>query len=145
MSPKGDRHEIVRGALLNWWRRNLPDEFDLHAEPGWRAGATDYFEPDFLIGPAACNPTSVPPADVALLIEVAHSSLRFDTMAKARSFAALGVREYWVVNAETLKTRVHLAPAAAGYTSVVEVLSGEALAPRFVAPLSVRLAELGID
>ena len=61
MSPKGNRHEVVRTAILNWLRRNLPDEFDLCVEPGWRA-AGSYCEPDFLVGPAGCNPRRCPRA-----------------------------------------------------------------------------------
>jgi hypothetical protein len=40
MSPKGNHHEVVRGAILNWLRRNLADEYDLHVEPGWRAAGS---------------------------------------------------------------------------------------------------------
>jgi len=145
MSPKGDRDEIVRGAILNWLRRTLPNEYDLHAEPGWRASDADYFEPDFLIGPAGCNPTSIRPEDVVLLIEIAHSSLRFDTTAKAGGYGSLGVREYWVVDAETLATRVHGRPSAGGYGSVVELASREMLAASLVPALAVMLADLGID
>src|SRR5258705_69015 len=83
---KGNRHEIVRGALLNWLRRSLPADVDFHAEPGWRADGTEYVEPDFLVGPAGCNPTSVSPEIVALVIEVARSSLRFDTTIKASRY-----------------------------------------------------------
>ena len=145
MSPKGNRHEVVRGALHNWLRHQLPDEFDYHVEPGWRAGGTHYFEPDFLVGPAGCNPTSIRPEDVVLLIEVAHSSLRFDTTNKAINYAALGVREYWVVNAKTLATRVHREPSAKSYASVVKVSPGETLAPALVPSLAVKLIDLAID
>ncbi|NJO33298.1 MAG: hypothetical protein HC869_09275 [Rhodospirillales bacterium] len=55
MAPKGNRHEVVCGALHNWLRRHLPDEFDYHNEPGWAATATLYFEPDFVLGPAASS------------------------------------------------------------------------------------------
>jgi Uma2 family endonuclease len=145
MSPKGNRHEVVRGAILNWLRRNLPDQFDLHGKPGWRASGADYVEPDFLIGPAGCNPTSVSPADIALLIEIAHSSLRFDVTTKARSYAQLGVREYWVVNAATLATRVHRQPSGQGYASVVNVEPDGKLEAAFIPRLAIRLADLAID
>ncbi len=145
MSPKGNRHEVVRGAILNWLRRNLPDQFDLHAEPGWRAGDADYFEPDFLIGSIGCSPTSILPADVVLLIEIAHSSLRFDMEPKARSYASLGVREYWVVNAETLATRVHREPSANGYAKTTDVSPHDNLAAAFVPSLVVKLANLRIE
>ena len=143
MSPKGDRHEIVRSAILNWLRRSLPDEFDLHVEPGWRPGG-NYCEPDFLIGPAGCSPTAVPPKDVVLLMEVAHWSLKFDTTIKANMYASLGVRDYWVINAQTLATKVHRGPAIKGYASAVEVRPSRKLTPLFMPSLSLKLADLGI-
>ena len=145
MSPKGDRHEIVRAAIHNWLRRNLPDDIDYHAEPGWRAKGVHYCEPDFLVGPAGCNPTSVDPKDVMLLIEVAHWSLKFDTTIKAGTYASLGVREYWVINARTLTTRVHRAPSAKGYGSAVDVKPSKALLPLLLPSLSLKLADLAIE
>jgi Uma2 family endonuclease len=143
MSPKGSRHEVVRSAILNWLRRNLPNEFDLHVEPGWRLDGS-YCEPDFLVGPAGCSPTSVPPGEVALLIEVADTSLKRDTTTKGGLYARAGVRDYWVVNARSLSTRVHRAPSARGYGSVVNVRASKALACLLVPSLSLRLADLSI-
>jgi Uma2 family endonuclease len=142
MAPKGNRHEVVRAALHNWLRRNLSSQFDYHSEPGWHADATNYFEPDFLVGSAGFDPTSVNPSDVALLIEVAHSSLAFDTTTKAGQYAALGVREYWVVNAVTLATRVYRAPASGGYGDVHTVAANEPLASLLIPSLTIRLVEL---
>ena len=144
MSPKGNRHELVRSAILNWLRRHLPDEFDLHVEPGWRA-AGNYCEPDFLIGPVGSSPTSVRPEEVALLIEVAHWSLKFDTTAKASLYASAGVRDYWVVNARTLATKVYRGPSRKGYGSVLDVKSSKVLVPLGVPSLTLKLADLAID
>jgi Uma2 family endonuclease len=144
MSPKGNRHEVVRGALLNWLRRNLPDELDLHVEPGWRA-VGNYCEPDFLVGRAGCSPTSIRPEEVVLLIEVAHWSLKFDSTVKARLYASAGVRDYWMVNARTLATTVYRAPSANGYGTAVEVSPGETLVPLFVPSLALKLADLAIE
>ena len=143
MSPKGNRHEVVRGAILNWLRRNLPGEFDLHVEPGWRVDG-NYCEPDFLIGPVGCNPTSVNPKNVVLLIEVAHHSLKFDTTTKAGMYAALGVRDYWIVNARTLATKVHREPAAKGFGSIADVKPVKALVPLLLPSLSLRPSDLAI-
>jgi len=143
MSPKGDRHEVVRSAILNWLRRNLPDEFDLHVEPGWRAGG-NYCEPDFLIGPVGCSPTSINPKDVTLLIEVAHHSLKFDTTTKAGMYAALGVPDYWIVNARTLATTVYREPSTEGYGSAADVKPNKALVPLLLPSLSLKLADLPV-
>jgi Uma2 family endonuclease len=144
MSPKGKRHEIVRAALHNWLRRKLPDELDYHVEPGWRAGATQYLEPDILVGPAGFNPVSISAEHVVLLIEVAHSSLRFDTTTKASTYAALGVREYWVVDARTLTTRVHRAPSAKGYASRIKARPTKTIVPLLIPSLALTLADLAI-
>jgi Uma2 family endonuclease len=145
MSPKGNRHEIVRAAIHNWLRRNLPNDIDYHAEPGWRADATHYCEPDFLVGPAGFNPTTVRPKDVMLLVEVAHWSLKFDTTIKADMYASLGVREYWVVNARTLATRVHRDPSAKEYGNVVDVKASKALVPLLLPGLTLKLSSLDIE
>ena len=47
---------------------------------------------------------------VLLAIEVANSSLAYDTGRKSRIYAAYGVREAWVINANTLATRVFRQP-----------------------------------
>jgi Uma2 family endonuclease len=145
ISPKGNRHDRVCGALHNWLRRHLPGDIDYHPEPGWRADANHYFEPDYLMGPAGFDRTSIPPGDVLLLIEVAHSSLAFDTTTKSDQYAALGVREYWVVNAVSLVTRVYRKPSAAGYADETTVGAGGPLTALLVPSLVLKLADLGLN
>ena len=141
-SPKGRRHEAVRGAILNWLRRELPPEFDLHVEPGWRPHETDYVEPDFLICRAGCDPASVAPADVILVIEVAYSSLKLDTTVKASTYARHGVRDYWVVDAKSLATRIYSAPSPSGYGTESEIEATAQLALPGMPAVHRRLAEL---
>ncbi|HEX5998427.1 MAG TPA: Uma2 family endonuclease [Hyphomicrobiaceae bacterium] len=143
MSPKGNRHELVRGAILNCLRRNLPNEYDLHVEPGWRL-AGSYCEPDFLIGAAGCNPTTVAPAEVTLLIEVADTSFKKDSGPKSSLYARAGVRDYWVVNARSLTTRIYRQPSAKGYGSKVNVRPTVALVSLLIPAFQLRLADLAI-
>jgi Uma2 family endonuclease len=146
MSPKGNRHELVRDELQNWIIRRLPETLRLSSEIGWRPPETDtYVEPDLLICPMAFKGVTVAPTDVLLAIEVAHSSLRFDTTTKARLYGALGVREYWVVNAKTLVTHVHREPTGEGYKNAVELAPDVTLTPLFVPALSMKLTDLPID
>ena len=144
MNAKGARHEWVRGQLFLYLARALPVEFSVFSEPGWRPGAELYLEPEILVCMAGFQPSSVPPAEVLLLIEVAESSLKYDTGLKARIYASLGVREYWVVNAKTLDTTVHLEPGALGYGKITTVAPTKTLAPLALPALAVNLGDLKI-
>ncbi|HEY7548360.1 MAG TPA: Uma2 family endonuclease [Hyphomicrobiaceae bacterium] len=112
------------------------------------AGAPDevtYLEPDILIYRRVPEPSRVPASDVLLAIEVAVSSLTYDTGRKSQVYAALGVADYWVVNAVTLTARIHREPLAGRYRSVVELPRTETLMPLPVASLAVRLADLKLE
>jgi Uma2 family endonuclease len=102
-------------------------------------------EPNLLICPRSLTGVSVPPAEVLLAIEVAHSSLKFDVTTKATLYATLGVREYWVVDAQTLITLVHREPSADGYATATNVPPSEMLIPLLAAPLAIRLADLELS
>ena len=146
MSPKGNRHEVVRAAVLKWLIRNLNhDAVELFIEPGWRADDGTYVEPDFVVAAANASPTQVAPGDVLLVIEIAHTSLRYDRSIKAATYGALGIRDYWVVDAVTLATRVFRDPAPAGYTSAVDVAATGTISPLRLSALALRMAELGVE
>jgi Uma2 family endonuclease len=142
MSPKGNRHENVKTLLSNWMLRRLPEDLLLAVEFGWRPNADTYIEPDILIFRNALDPGRVPPSETMLAVEVAVSSLAYDTGRKSQIYAALGVPEYWVIDAATLATRIHREPSAKGYRSTTEAQAGETLVPSLVAPIAVRLADL---
>lgn len=146
MAPKGNRHELVRDEIMNWMIRLLPVTLRLSSEIGWRPPEADtYVEPDLLICPRSLKGVTVPPTEVLLAIEVAHSSLRFDSTTKAKLYSALGVRDYWVVDAQTLATRVHREPSVDGYARVVNVPPSETLVPLLAAPLAIKLADLDLE
>jgi Uma2 family endonuclease len=145
MSPKGNRHELVRDELTDLLIQQLPRAMRLSSEIGWRPDADTYLEPDMLVYSRTFKGVSVPGAEVLLAIEIAGSSMKFDTTAKARVYASLGVREYWVVNAKTLVTKVHRGPSAQAYDSAIEVPPSEALLPLLIPSLAVRLADLSLD
>jgi Uma2 family endonuclease len=146
MSPKGNRHEVLRDELMNWMIERLPGQgLRLSVEIGWRPGGDTYVEPDLLVCPRSFKGPTVPASEVLLAIEVADSSLRFDTSTKARLYATLGIREYWVINAKTLVTRVHREPTASGYRSSTEIGPVEVLQPLFVPLLALKLADLSVE
>ena len=145
MAAKGNRHELVRDEIMNWMIRLLPVTLRLSSEIGWRPPDADtYVEPDLLICPRSFKGVTVPPTEVLLAIEVGHSSLKYDSTTKAKLYAALGVREYWVVDAQTLTTRVHREPSVDGYATAIEVPPGQMLVPLLAAPLAIKLGDLDL-
>jgi Uma2 family endonuclease len=69
------------------------------------------------------------PADMALVVEVAESSLAYDRTVKARIFAAASVPVYWIVNLVDHQIEVYTDPsgpdAAPGYRGRQEYRTGD--------------------
>lgn len=145
MAAKGIRHENVRGSLLNWLIRNIAPDVMLFAEPGWRPDGKTYVEPDFLLTPPGEMSSDADPQSALLVIEIARSSLAYDTGLKARLYARLGVREYWVIDARTLSTRVHRQPDDSMYTSVSTLEPDDAVEASLIPGLSLQLGSLGMS
>lgn len=145
MSPKGNRHELVRDELLNWMINHKPLTVKLSSEIGWRPNAHMYVEPDILIYPNTHKGVTVPAAEVLLAVEIADTSLKFDTTTKALTYASLGVREYWVIDAKMLVTTVHREPSPTGYGNILLASSGDSLSPLLVPALALKLADLALD
>jgi Uma2 family endonuclease len=80
------------------------------------------------------------PRDVALLVEVAHSSLTFDLGRKLRLYASSEISEYWVVDIEHKSIHVHRSPSGNQYTDVVTLQAGNT-----IAPLAAPACQVGVD
>jgi Uma2 family endonuclease len=144
MSPKGHRHENIRRVLCKWIYQRLPNDQDLLVEPGWRPEARAYFEPDLMIVPASVPGMEIPGQDVQLLVEIADSSFDYDTSVKRDAYARLGVREYWVVHAVRLETRVFRKPSPSGYARDDLAGPGDLMTPALVPEIAVRLGDLSL-
>jgi Uma2 family endonuclease len=144
MAAKGSRHELLRDELQDWMVRRLPAEVRLSFELGWRPDGETFLEPDILVSTRGARAPTMPVGEVLLLIEIAKSGFEFDSGVKAKVYARLGVREYWVVDAVTLSTRVFREPGGHGYGSVADVPPAATLMPHLVPALAVSLGGLGI-
>ena len=78
--------------------------------------------------------------EILLLIEVAESSLDRDRGEKAEIYAAVGIRDYWIVNLPERKVEVHRDPVADHYRTIHSFGSGE-----FVQPLAAPNVWLSVD
>jgi Uma2 family endonuclease len=85
-------------------------------------------EPELFVFREGIRVNDVRGPDLALVIEIAYSSLTFDLKIKAPIYAEHGVREYWVVDVENRRTLIHRLSADGAY--------GEPQPIAFDAPLS---------
>lgn len=145
MSPKGARHEILRNELIVNWARRLPNDVKFAEEAPLKLD--DIYEPesDIILFPTSQRVHEVSGDTVLLVVEIADSSLGWDLETKAKTYAMFGVREYWVINARTFETTVHLDPGADRYARVAQVPAVDQLAPSLVPSLVVRLADLPLS
>lgn len=81
-------------------------------------------QPDLaLLKPRADNYAATHPAagDVLLMVEVADSTLAFDTHTKVPLYARAGIAEVWVVAVKKQVIRIYRDPAPRGYRTHLEV------------------------
>jgi Uma2 family endonuclease len=69
-------------------------------------------------------------ADILLIIEIADSSLEYDTTVKLGLYAILGIPEYWVADLHNNRVRIYTQPDRDSYRSSREVGRGEIIAPQ---------------
>jgi len=146
MSPKGNHHEVVKIALLRRWYRAAPDHLNIAPETTFRLSEDTYLEPDVVIYARATGLKGMTGTNVLLVVEIADSSLSYDTGRKAALYAAFGVRELWVVDAVKLTARVFRDPAADGYHDTRDFAATDPLTPLFApADFALRFDELELE
>lgn len=144
MSPKGSRHELVRNTLLVFWYRNRNSRASILGETPVLLDDISQPLPDLMVLAPGIELSDVKADADLLVVEVADTSLAKDTGPKAQLYAAAGIRDYWVINAETLVTTVFRDPSDAGYRSRTDVTPDQTLTPLAAAELAIALDELGI-
>lgn len=82
------------------------------------------------------------PADVLLLVEVADSSLRFDSKVKLPLYAKAGIPEVWIVNLGRRVLSMHRQPVGQAYRESTTHRAGETIAPSLAPYIRVDLARI---
>ena len=133
-------HEVLRGQLPEGWRIRIQSAITTDdSEP----------EPDLAVvfGPASRYAVSHPgPQDMALVIEVADSSLGYDRDVKTRLYARARIATYWIINLVDMQVEVYSDPsgptANPGYRQHQTHRAGEfvplVIAGRTVGSIAVR-------
>ena len=82
------------------------------------------------------------PEEVSLLIEVADTSIEFDTTAKASLYAAAGIADYWVVDLVSRAVIVFREPRSGAYESRSTHRGDQLVRPLSQPEAALRPAEL---
>jgi len=145
---KRDRVHLINGFLVEKMTQNPPhtiadilcgDELDRVLPPGWHVrpakpvrlpGQATMSEPDRCIvrGSARDYLGSDPgPGDIALLVEVADSSLADDRELADKVYGPAGIQVYWIINLVDRQVEVYTGPGPGGYQSRAVYPRGQAV------------------
>ena len=134
--------EALRAAFGPGWvvRPGLPVAAGRWSEP----------EPDISVVPGSPRDYLADhPARPALVVEVAHSSLRLDRTRKAAIYARAGVEDYWILNLADRVLEVHREPARLdtprrrwGYRSIQTLGPNETVSPLAAPAARILVADL---
>jgi Uma2 family endonuclease len=142
MSPKGIRHEVIKGSLNMHWASRLPPDIAMLPETTFRLSEDTFVEPDFVFFRRADGLAALSPSTALLAVEVADSGLSYDLDRKTRIYAAAGVREVWVIEAKSLVAHIRRSPGIDGYRQHATIPPEETLAFAFAPALDLCLGRL---
>ena len=112
-----------------------PVLLDLHSEP----------QPDIALlcpRPDFYRSSHPIPADVLLIIEVADTSLAYDTQIKLPLYALYGIPEVWLAHIPNRQFTVHRTPTHTGYQDVQTLTDLSVLTPLLLPGVTVNLTDL---
>ena len=163
----GKRVELIRGEILemspiNWPHANgvglVSDALAVVFAVGFHINAQQPFsipaavpgsepQPDVAVIPGSRRTATAHPTVAALIVEVADTTLFYDTTTKAQLYAEAGVEDYWVLD---LLNRVLLvfrdpAPIPDGgkaYRTRLTLGPGDTITPLAAPQVSIRVADL---
>ena len=141
MSPQQRAHSFAKNELTYRLRRAL-EQMGSHllsqSEPTLAITEFNAPEPDIVLTSAAKGDGYIPLDSVSLVIEIAHTSARFDLGPKALLYAEHGIPEYWVVELRKKRIRQFWSPSETGYSERRSVDIGDPLE-------SATMPELAVD
>jgi Uma2 family endonuclease len=110
---------------------------------GLEIGDGNLRQPDLMVVRLPLSRDSRPTGEsVALVIEVAHSSLPDDLGEKRGKYAAAGIAEYWVVDVQHALLHVFRDPHAGDYPPAQQLAADASLSPLFAPDITFSVADL---
>jgi len=150
MAPPGPPATIAQLLIENWLRTVFPpDRFCVRIQLGMFFGINTDPVPDIAVVQGSPRTQVRHPKTALLIVEVADSSLAYDTGEKASLYAAAGIADYWVIDVNESRLHVFRSPQpdptqhyGHGYTQIQVLIPSESISPLASPGHSVTIAEL---
>lgn len=163
---EGRRAMLIDGVIVEEGPMNPPHRIAVELTdaavrsafgPGWRyciqlplvLGQLTDPEPDVAVVRGTPRGSASHPTTADLVIEIADSSLRFDTAEKMSLYAAGGIADYWVLDITGRRLIAHrdphpdsTQPFGHGYASVAEFGPADSVAPLAAPAAAIRVSDL---
>lgn len=146
MAPIGDNHENTTDWLAELSYRYFGDRARVRVQGSIRLSNMSAPQPDVAILRRRPLRDSRPyfPEDIFVVIEVANTSLRYDSGPKLTRYAAAGIVEVWIVNLQNGTVTVYTGLSDSEYTNVRTFLPGESISPQAFPDVSLAVADFVI-
>ena len=144
MSPSGSDHNFIVMRFTDLFA-GFVSKFMLSVQGTLRVDRRHVLDPDFmLLKPRELSYRRALPAptDVALLVEVADSSLRNDEQIKRPVYASAGIPDFWLVDVGAEKIVVYRQPQGNTFADVQTYAGDDQIAPLATPGFKVRVADL---
>lgn len=142
MVPKSTAHETIKILLNQWLCLNADDAMWVAVHTTFRLSDYTYLEPDFVLFPRSVGFRRLNGRNADLVIEIGDESLEFDLGRKAKLYATFGVKELWVIDAQTRRTTRFRQPSEQGYQDIERTEEGEVLQASFIPSICLSLSNL---
>jgi Uma2 family endonuclease len=132
MSPIGPRHAEAVSRTYRHMTLHVSDAAIVRSQSPILLDTFAAPQPDLILalpkkdGYLSAHPG---PGDILLVVEVADSSLEYDSGAKLQSYAISGVTEYWIADLQNNRLLVHSRPQGDRYQEIRELHRGDTVAP----------------
>ena len=143
MAPIGDNHESSTDWLNELCVLAFAGRARVRTQGSIRLNNMSAPQPDIAILRRRPLSDSRPyyPEDIFLVIEVANTSLRYDSGPKLARYAAAGIIEVWVVNLRDGTVTVYTGLSDSAYTSIRTYGAGERISPGAFPDVSLAVAD----
>jgi Uma2 family endonuclease len=144
MAPIGKHHIIAVRRLLNHFVKRYGDLCYVDCQSPVVLDNFSEPQPDILLVSLKIDESDEKPQpkDIFLAIEVADSTVRYDSTTKLRAYARAGIPEYWIVNLADNAIDVHRQPSGETYAEHFRRERPDQLAPAAFPDRSIAVADI---